>query len=1372
MATETDGVTSDKRLGSPANDSSAEPTFDGAQSQPLGLRASGLALLEDALGSALTTTSTGARVGETSDMAGLARPGAPREPTELPTRLGRYSIQSLIGSGGMGRVVEAIDTRDGSIVALKLLRDTSPERAYRFKREFRAIADLDHPNLVALHDLELEGGALFFTMERLDGWSFVDAMCGPGTVRDGHQVHARCLDFPSLCTALAQLTRGLLAVHAHGLVHRDIKPSNVLVTCSGRVVILDLGLVREAHLDALEAQGGAPMFLGTPLYMAPEQIATAHLVGPAADWYAVGELLFHCLAGRARLAGLTLGELLEAKRAGAVRPPSALVHALPSVPEALDALCVGLLCPDPSQRLDGAAILERLGAQADGALAVRTDAGALARVRSPTPSGESPGSTPVGASRSGPVERPATGSEPGETAPRMTPLGRDDELAQLWTVVARVGDARGRPAVAWVSGTSGIGKSALIEHVLHRARQEHGALVLAARCSERESIPYKAVDSAIDALALELRRLSLGSTETLAAARPSALAALIRVFPVLGTVRWGDAATRMTLGPADAIDVRRRAFGALRALLSDLSAVRPLVVALDDLQWVDLDSVELLEALLTGEVDDRGAPPLTVIVSHRAGAEASSPNLARLRASLSAMPTLSPAPRLELGPLDDVAATALARRLLSAESGPITDDWVARIVGEAQGNPFFLGELARWASAELDRHQEIGPSAETVDRLSLDQVVHDRLAALSGASRRVMEVVSLAGGRLPRRVTSEALDADFVDRAIIAGLRAAHLLRSTSAPDDEVLETYHDRIREAAVRGLEPAARPAMHAAIAGALERCGSVDVTALALHYREAGDRARGARYALAAAQQAEQSLAFDRAVALYRSALEQGDFDDDTAARHLGALGEALGNAGRLHESAQAYRAAAARGASTDEQTEWLRRAAESLLIIGQTDEGRDALGTLLPRVGVSMPRTTASAVASLIGQRIALKWRGLDYALQPAEACPPAVLRRLDALWAATRGLIYTDGILGAAFHARHLRLALDCGDATRIVRALAFEAHFIGVMGGDAKSEAVSQRFAECEALATSVGSDYSRGLVHEVRGMWLLGCGAWRAAKASLDRAILLFRQHGPGVAQEISYCEASTVPVFLYLGHVADLVSYSARLLRESEGRSNPYVEGFARGVGTSGLVALDRVDEVREQLEIYHRDAPRRFEAHLLNYLAQSSGFLRYQGRSSEAWAQCEAQWPVAKKATLIHAPYPRAEFLVWRGFNAVSGAKVALDPRPMLRVAHAVGRELERLPIGFAQGYGAVIRASATALEGRPEQALEHLRRAIGVFRSFELGFYLNTALQRLATLAGGDEGRAAQTEFEAFVAREGIVRPESFTEMMAPGFERAR
>ena len=282
-------------------------------------------------------------------------------------------------------------------------------------------------------------------------------------------------DEARLRAAFLKLARGIEALHAADKIHRDIKPSNVLVTASGRVVILDFGVVLDAARG--EREGAV---VGTAHFMAPEQAAGEH-VGPEADWYAVGAMVYLALTGFFPFQ-LAPEVTLDFKQA--VEPARPSVVATEPVPQDLEDLCVDLLRLDPAARPLGAEVRRRL-------------------------------------------EEGRISSEPAPASSRSSGfVGRVGELAQLRAALAV---ARGGASVSiLVEGESGMGKSALVRRFL--ASIEGEALVLAGRCYERESVPYKGVDEIGEALGRWIAGLA---AERVAALLPPDAKLLGDLFPAL-----------------------------------------------------------------------------------------------------------------------------------------------------------------------------------------------------------------------------------------------------------------------------------------------------------------------------------------------------------------------------------------------------------------------------------------------------------------------------------------------------------------------------------------------------------------------------------------------------------------------------------------------------------------------------------------------------------------------------------------------------------------------------------------------------------------------------------------------------------------------
>lgn len=267
------------------------------------------------------------------------------------TKLGSYEIISLVGVGGMGEVYRAKDTRLGREVALKILpagfaRDA--DRLRRFEQEARAVAALNHPNILAIHDIGQQDDTPFLVSELLEGEN-LRAILDRGALPQ-----RKAIDYG------VQTAQGLAAAHEKGIVHRDLKPENLFITKDGRVKILDFGLAKLApqKTDAPEAialtltheQTQAGVVMGTAGYMAPEQVR-GEAADPRTDIFAFGAVLFEMLSGQRAFRRDTAAETMTAVLKD---DPPELAMSEHAVTPALDRIMKRCLEKSPEQRFQSA----------------------------------------------------------------------------------------------------------------------------------------------------------------------------------------------------------------------------------------------------------------------------------------------------------------------------------------------------------------------------------------------------------------------------------------------------------------------------------------------------------------------------------------------------------------------------------------------------------------------------------------------------------------------------------------------------------------------------------------------------------------------------------------------------------------------------------------------------------------------------------------------------------------------------------------------------------------------------------------------------------------------------------------------------------
>ena len=1209
----------------------------------------------------------------------------------------------------MGVVYEAFDRERGARVALKTLRCMTGESLARFKREFRALQDLHHPNLVSLGELFFEGDEWFFTMELVDGSDFVEYV-RPAASTEGPApserasalavaqtfptAAARPVDDSRLRHSLRQLAEALQALHGSGLVHRDVKSSNVRVGRDGRVVLLDFGLVVATDNDSAWTE----QVVGTPAYMAPEQVTTEK-IGPEADWYAFGVLLFEALTGEWPFEG-TAFQIAMHKQAREAPAPSALVT---GVPRDLDALCVALLRRDPPSRAKGADVLRVLGAAC----------------------------------------APSTSANGSQT--QATPfVGRAAELEAL--MAAFHASRSGQPVSAVIGGESGVGKSALVRRFLQRlALESSDAVVLAGRCYERESLPYKAFDGVVDALARALTRMG----EEAVGIVPTKPAPLVKVFPVLRRVEAIAERTRGVEPEFPGFDLRSRAFASLRDLFTRLADRHPLVVVIDDAQWSDVDSLTLLAELLRPPE----APPLLLVLTVRGtgGPEPTATGNGRALAE-----TLKgDVRRIELGPLPESEASELASQLL--ERSGVTDArlarWTAQLTG---GHPLFIDMMMRRADCL--------PARDGAD-LRLEDVLWSVIEELDPAPRAILETVAIAAGPLGQESVRRAasVDNDVFTKAL-ALLRVSHLVQTSGARGTDRVEPYHDRVRAAVLTHVDDARRAACHRRIAVALETSGSPDAEALVLHWLGAGDEEHAAHYAAVAGERAAEALAFDRAAGFFKIAMEKGDLAASEQRTLLVKLAGALRSAGRGQEAARAY-LEAAKGAPPSQRLELERSASQTLLLSGRTDEGVEVLRRVLAAVGMKAPQTALGAILSLLIHRFLLRVRGLRFKERSLEDVSPEDRLRVDALLTVTVGFSVVDVILGACMQARLLRLALDIGHRRQVHHAASIQVTHLASQGGPV-GKAERAAYAIAERLTRALKDPDAESFFEVCRGIALYHRGRWKEAREALC---------GP-LAQRMTKDHSPLAPLFgiyslHFLGAVLEHRRRAADLLADAERRGDLYAAVNLRAAPlVDASLAADDPDTGRQHIRVALATWTQNgFHVQHWKAMVWEAQIELYVGDGARAYARLMRDRRSYRRSFLDRSQHIRAMTVYVRACAAVASAADAPRPerRRLLREARASAKRLERQHMTWTAPLASIVRACVARAEGGTATATAALRAAIERANAADMPLHAASARHQLGLLIGGEEGRELARQAEEELVRRGVRAPARYAAMLVPG-----
>lgn len=1237
----------------------------------------------------------------------------------------RFVIERSLGEGAFGVVYEAFDRRREQRIALKHLREVDPRTLLRFKGEFRALADISHRNLVQFMELVTVDDEWYLTMELIQGQHLLryvreerirahSAGVGPDSLAgrspsgstlaavDPDSVTTASFrlrfDEPRLRDVFGQLAEGVHALHAHDMLHRDLKPSNVLVTREGRVVILDFGLVANLGLEHLSR---STKLVGTPAYMSPEQTAEEAL-SSASDWYSVGVMLYEALTGQLPFAG-TIYQIIARRAISDPRPPREVAD---GIPDELDALCQALLSRDPEARPGGEEILRRL------------------------------------------VHRPVE-VHVSLPAPRdRVFVGRESQLAILGEALANV--RRGHAATVYVKGPSGMGKTALVRRFLDGLDSEdEPALVLAGRCYQRESVPYKAIDSLVDSLSRYLDDLPQFEAARLL---PPDWPALARLFPVLRGIGEEISGRIDSLMIPDAQELRRRGFGALKEILTRLGGELTVALFIDDLQWGDIDSGRLLRELMRPP----NPPPLLLVVCYRSDDTEGSP-LLRMLEEVEESGSLRW--DVEIGELSPEEAHELALFRLGGD-GPAAQAQAAALARESGGSPFFVDELARHK-----RTFGQGPTA----MIRLESVIEARLAEVPAGPRRLLDVIAVAGRPVDLAVANQAAGFDPKERTAIELLRTEQWVRRRAVAEGDVFETFHDRLRVVVVSQVPEDLLPSYHNRLATALEAAGVADAETLAEHYARSGDHELAARHTLRAAHQAAEALAFDRAARLYRMGLDLWEPDRAEGRELLVLLAETLVNAGRGAEAARTY-LRAAEDAPPDRVLELTRPAAEQFLISGLIEEGLAVLRRVLAMVHMKLAGSPRRALVLLILRRLQLRLRGLRFRPRRPSEIPAYALTKIDVCWSVAVGLGMVDVTRGAHFQTTNLVLALRAGEPSRVARALLIELAFSSAGGGRSlrRTDALHER---CRSLVEQVDQPYLTGLFGVVEAIVANSTGDFPKCYEAALRGGILLRERCTAVTWEVDTAHLYELHALASTGRWKELAARVPVLLEDGLERGDQYITSYIRS-RTAFLVYLaeDDVDKARDEqersLEGWTREG---FQLqHYWDWYTRGEIDL-YAGDPHAAWKRLTEGWRRYRHSLLPRVQGIQIEISFLRARVAIAmaaGHTSRQAARFLDRAEKDVrGLEAERMPWSLA--LAELASACVSHARGDEGGARQHLERARDGLDRQGLGHLSSTAGWRLGQLVGGDEGDDLVQEARSRLEIQGVRHPERIVDIFAPG-----
>jgi hypothetical protein len=1088
----------------------------------------------------------------------LERSKASPSPWNEGDCLDGFLLEKKLGSGSSGVVFRVFDTKTERRCALKLLKSCSPDELLRNKLGFRRMMPIAHPNLLRVDRIYQLGSYIALSMEEVKGITFSEA------IREYRQLKPMQA-YRQLLSLLRDFSAGLDVMHSHELLHRDIKPDNLMVDETGRGRIIDYGLVESFGLNR-SIGGGSNFLVGTPHFFPPEVICAQQYL-PAGDIFSLGismlEALYDLQSGsKHQHAGLERSR--ENQRADAEQIEAAIRTLPDSVPGVILDACREMLEQEPCDR-----------------------------------------PTAMGLSRLG---MPATHSVSWHKQESL--IGRRNECGRLFNWVEDI--FNGELGRFHITGPAGIGKTRLLDEVVDYIEGKNWGQVFRARCRLREDHPLQAFDQICDAVA---NRYMLDDREVMQL-DPVSVELLKGVFPVLGNVLQPNMRVSLNETPSVGLDK----FKAAIRLTKQLRQVGPLFLVIDDSQWADRDTLNLLDQLQSA-VGDAGLGIIT------ASLEESDPQRALATHTLA------------LNPLNLEESLAMIQRAADRWNVDINDEMLNELALSAQGSPFRLQQLT-------DELRPGGAVANLTDGgvsalPSLDRIWKQRLERLSDEARGILTYVVTSGGYVSTQQLGElTCQGETVDVAISELSQQGLVI--DEATGGECITIFHDRVAGELIANLPTPDVQLAHQAWADLLMKQQDAALLAarIAGHLFAANKPALAVPHAIAAAQDAERRLAMTEAGRWYGQVIAH--VDDSRKVIYLRKAAHCYA-AAMLPVEASLYYQELATLVDGDESIECRLMATSLLLRCGRLETIDDQVYELAVMLKAPVPgnsRKTPVWAGGGLGGWILLEAKSLYDALQsilwrgkklkplrhtvfvdPKSSDQTSMTLDRQCLrmcMMLMRPMTFFDPVYAYDLCAVYSKLAKKCGNRIEEVEALivesVFKCHEAGKMRDQAESSLALIR-PEVEQLRS-----------HQVSAAWWSGIAYSHALSCRWSHVVHPARtsfekfQHVTGESGfEGAHLLWLDVWSNWFLGNWDELFEVTSAMSDDALRRSDFFqlalmIGGFGRGAWL-GRDRADDVSQLQTRCENFAIDAP---AANLFTVFASVAKVQEciYRKQYSEGW------------------------------------------------------------------------------------------------------------------------------------------------------------
>ncbi|MDA8744104.1 protein kinase [Rubripirellula amarantea] len=1086
-------------------------------------------------------------------------------------QFGQFTLEKLLGAGSSGWVFRAYDAERDRHCVLKVLKPRNKEMLLRNRIGFRRMLTIEHPNLVKADRIYQIDDYTALSMNEVRGTTLAEAIRRIANMEPEQA-------FATLLTLIRDYATGLAVLHAHGLVHRDIKPHNLMVDENNRGVIIDYSLVDYYELND-QASHASGLFIATLRYTAPEAICQQRYL-PAGDIYSLGlvvaDALYIVAKATSHFPTSLRGEEAFTPRFGDMEVDTDLIienlgGLKQIVPDLIRDACVEMLDRHPSER-PTAMRLARLGL-------------------------------------------PPTSVVPWVVEDPM--FGRQEELKKVSDWADSVFE--GKVSRLHITGPSGIGKSRLLTEVVNLIESRRWGQVFTAKCRAREDAPLQAFAQICDMIGHRYRR------EDREKMRLHACSAnfLCQSFPVLGAVIQRvdefDPTPVQELTRDDALEAGAQ-------LSEELRNMGPLFIVIDDAQWADRDSLNVLDRLQVA-VGQHGLGLITV------SREPKDPQ--RRSANVT----------IALEKLSLKTAVEMLQHAAQRHGLDVPLDQIERYAVTADGSAFRLQELVEefspsgmlhWLHRPLGEDDELGELAVQPDPYgSIDQFWRRRVDMLSSDAKALLPLIAAGGHSSTRQLTELSGLGDAVDAAI-SELTKARLIID-DATGRECISILHDRVADELVGSFSEQVQHAAHAKWAELLIKEENPELAArIAGHLFAANRPAQAVHFAILAAEDAERLLALTEAArwfsiaAKYTEGKERVDLVRRTARNYL--------DADRPAAAAQYYRELS-KLVDGDERDECERLSVILSIRCGRFLSVRDQLDKLTKRLQLPRPKSSLMSVVSIAIRYAKLAWKRRKRKINGVEvrdvveafgigkesadgvgSSSEYVLqrKRLDMCNQLARPMSLFDSLYAAELNVVAASLVTDYGTDEQRIHVAVGEAVFGCYNPGKARNDG--------EAIILALNQYVSaNGQLKSRADVWAaIACAhtlasRWSQVNAPLRLAVDAYQSLRDRNGFELAHTQWMDLWADWNLGRWSQMRDPSEQMISDATKRSDLYMQLLTvGGFGVGSYLIDDRLDELQRVFEANQKtefDSRNTVLFQVFDWMAQVQ-LQWYEGNYREAW------------------------------------------------------------------------------------------------------------------------------------------------------------